>query len=171
LPSSIPDQPVVEPQATNGKLRNVLEEASIEDKEVHGLSASGPAFRTGSLSERGSPVGISKSDGLWNLDIQTLADGKKVIIPAQEALECPPKIRSQHDVAVDVAESVKTRGALSLLKKIGDQGHAFRRSLHIREVNSADLPRELSSPFVISQQDDLRLGDAPNPAQNCVTLQ
>src|ERR1700674_492981 len=163
------DQPLIEPQPANPKIRNISISAFRKYKYVDGRMAAGFAARPAARRERRFPI-RGKVQSFGNLEIDSLRDTEEFFERLRDLLHRAAEIAQEQNIRVDVAHPFRTGVQFSPAEEIIEQRCSVLVRSDLRLVAQAEFGGHLRSARFVPKQYDFRTRMQKRPALNGVAL-
>src|SRR5216683_138612 len=100
----LPDKPVIPPNASDDKRRNLQVKTTPESKVIDGVRPAPDPASQCQLAKTIGGAGLLEMNGLRDVYIPAATDHEECLVGGLHALEGAAKLRQKNDVAIDVAE-------------------------------------------------------------------
>jgi len=163
------DEPLVEPDPTNGERRNVAIDAAWKGEEVDAGVRLEPAFAAQTFLQLPLPAG-GELERLRDVEIGAPADGEKFWKARADFGDAVGESLEQDDVRIDVGEYVVRGVFFRLGQNVGKEGSAVAVAGHLGKMGNAQFARGFGGAFLGAEQHDLRTRAKSGPTGDGVAL-
>ncbi len=168
--ASLPNQPMVPPDAPDDERRHLRIQAAREEEKINAIRAALCArFECQQPQALGSSR-LPQTDWLGDAGIPSPANHQKARMPGPDSLKGGEEIGEQENVAVDVAKKIVASERLGPVEQAVQTLGAELVAFDARLMAEAELRANLGRAGIVSEENHLNLWMKGAPARDGVSL-